>query len=1494
MQTRAITQFFVRQPMLFWSAVVAILLAGILSFMQMPKLEDPAVAVKQASVVVVYPGATAHKVELQVAQTMEEQLRTLPDVKEIRTECREGMALLTVEFEMTVLNTQIEQHFDLLRRKVGDAAMRLPTQCYAPIVVDDMMDVYGIFYALVCDPGFTYPEMERYAKLIRRELLKVPGVKRINVVGARPEVINIRLRKDQLSRNGLLPTQIMLHLQQAGKTVDGGRYEQDDERVSLHVTGALADEHDIADLLIKTTEGHTVRLGDIATVKREYQEPQTNGFFVNGKPAIAICLTMQDGVVVPDVGKAVDQQLAKVIAERLPAGMTTEKIFFQPDKVSEAINGFMLNLLESVLIVIIVLMFTMGFRSGLIIGFGLVLTIAVTFPILLMMGSTLQRISLGAFIVAMGMLVDNAIVIMDGILIDKQRGMGPKTYLYRIGAQTGMPLLGATIIAISTFLAVYMSPDSAGEYCRDLFLVLCVSLLASWILALVQVPVCAKQWLTPRERQKKDEAYDTKIHRLVRRVITTLLGHKAATVCVAVALLVACDLGMTKVKNLFFPDFDYSQFIIEYELPSQASPDRVRHDLLAMSEGLLQLPKVDRVAATMGNAPAHYCLVRPMNSGGDNYGELMVDCKDFETVNAVIDQVRDSLRQQYPDAYIRFRHYNFSIATSHPVEVQFMGPDPAVLKGLERQAEDVMRQSRYVDHYSISSSWKPKGKSLVADYARQHALRAGIERGNVADALRAATDGLPVGVLYEGDRQTIVQMQIRDENGEKIRDLNDIPVWSMLNVNINPDLLSGLSTGATSVSQLQDEMFRSGPLSNVASEIALGWDEPYICRVNGERCIEAQCDPNTSLYQGTVAKVMGDIRAGIDAIPLPEGYSRVWAGEGKSSDMATTLLMKYLPVTVFIILTILLLLFRNWREVGVVVLCIPFVLCGITPSLLALRQPFTFMAIIGLMGLMGMMVKNAIVLVDEINRQYKEERRSAYDSVVIATVSRVRPVIMASATTILGMAPLLGDPMYGSMAICIMSGLAVGTLITLVLLPVLYAVFFKVRRPQAHSLPVLVCLLMLCTPVLGQQATPLPQEERLEERILSLQECRRQALAHNEQMQTADNAVRQAALDRQIAFANYLPQIDGQAMGVYAKDMDMMGMTLQMRGTYMAGITLMQPLYAGGQITAGNRLAAIGHEVSLEQRRQTKMQLIADVDKAYYSLIAVHAKVMMLEAYARQMQGLYDQVALSVQAQMATDADLLRITTKQSELSYQLQQARHGEELCRLSLAHTIGAPLHVAVIPADTVLSMVLPQGISDDIDHRPELYLLDKQVQVRQQQVKMARAHYLPTVALSLGYTYYDNVKMRGTTLGSDGTPYPISETFHGDFPMAMLTVQVPIFHWGADFKKVKRTKIDVDNARLQQQQGQRGMKMEARQAVYNLTDGYRMAETALLGQQQAEENLRVMRQRYDTQMATMTDLLEAQAQWQQARSNYIEALTQYKIYETDYLRVTGRLDE
>lgn len=1041
-----------KRPTLFWSLMTFILIAGVLAFLQMPKLEDPAVSVKQAMVIVPYPGATAHEVELKVAQTMEDELRALPNVKKIKSECQNGMATFTVEFQMTVLQKDLEQHFDLLRRKVNDSRSKLPQDCYDPIVIDDMMDVYGIFYAFTGE-GYSYPELYKYAKLIRRELLGVKGVKRILITGNRDEVIQITLSKEKIARNGIIPTQIMMSLQNAGKTVNAGSYQNESDRLPLHVSSAVTDEKDIRNLLIRTPQGKTIRLGDIAQIERTYSEPQRNGFFVDGKPALAICLTMEENAIVPDVGKAVEKRLAEIMPQ-IPVGMEMEKIFFQPDKVNEAIGSFMVNLVESVLIVILILIFTMGFRSGLIIGFGLILTIAVSFPILLMCGTTLQRISLGAFIVAMGMLVDNAIVIMDGILIDKARGLGPKTYLYRIGQHTAMPLLGATLIAVSTFLAVYLSPDSAGEYAGDLFLVLCVSLLASWILALTQVPVCAKSWLPVREKTtQQPQIYHSPIHRFIRRTISLLVEYKKTTLATAFILLACCIFGMTKVKNLFFPDFDYKQFIVEYFLPSQTDPDRVRKDLLEMSALLKENPAIERVATSMGSAPAHYCLVRPMTSGGDCYGELMVDCKDYETVVAQIPAIRKLLRERYPDAYIRIRKYNFSIASSHTVEVEFSGPDPAILRKLSQQAEDIMRRCPYVDPYSVGNNWKPKGKTLTADYVREDALRSGIERNDVGNALLAATDGLPVGVLNDQDRTVLIHLLVRNNDGSRITNLNDIPVWSTLNLRMDDDELKGLLTGSTKMDELQDQVFRSVPLGNVARQIRLDWEDNYIYRLNGQRAIEAECDPNTDLYEATPTKVVASIQKEIERIPLPDGYRMRWVGEGELQGEAIGNLMKYLPVTLFIILGILLLLFNSWKKVILILLCFPFVFCGITPALLLFRQPFTFMAIIGMMGLIGMMVKNAIVLVDEINRLQQEEHLHPYHAVVEATVSRVRPVLMASLTTIVGMIPLVNDPMYGSMAITIMGGLTVGTLITLVLLPIFYTALFHIHKPDSMSNP---------------------------------------------------------------------------------------------------------------------------------------------------------------------------------------------------------------------------------------------------------------------------------------------------------------------------------------------------------------------------------------------------------------------------------------------------------
>ena len=1044
---RKLTEYFIKRPVIFWSMVAAILVAGVLAFLSMPKLEDPAICAKQAMVVISYPGASAHDVELKAAIRMEDALRALPDVNKVKTECQNGVAMITVEFKMTVLNDNLQEHFDLLRRKVNDVAVYLPQDCRAPIVIDDMTDTYGIFYALYGD-GYDYSDMDKYAKYVSRAIMDVNGVKRVNVVGVRDEVISVTLSKERIARNGLIPTQVMMALQGACKSVDAGAVTSSEDRIAVRVDNAVKNEDDVRNLVISTVDGKVVRLGEVATVTREYSEPQRNGFFVDGHPAVAICAAMEDDAIVPDVGNAVEASLA-VIEKDLPVGMTLEKIFFQPDKVKSAISSFMLNLLESVLIVILVLVFAMGFRSGVIIGFGLVLTVAVSFPILLVMGTTLQRISLGAFIIAMGMLVDNAVVIMDGILVDKKRGFGPKTYLYRIGQNTALPLLGATVIAAITFISVYLSPDTAGEYASDLFLVLCVSLMASWFLALVQVPFCAKSWL-PRHYKDGDGkdtgVMNSPVHRAIRKVVSTLVAYKKTTVCAAVALLVVCAIGMLKVKNLFFPDFDYNQFVVECFFPAQTSPEAVMDNLEEMRGMLKDTPEITRVSASQGSAPAHYCLVRPMTSGGDCYGELMLDCRNYKDVLKVIPEVRRRFRDAFPEAYIRIRKYNFSISTSHTVEVEFTGPDLAVLRDLSAQAEEIMRSSPYVDKYSVENDWKPMGKSYVVSFNQLNALRSGVSRGDVGNAVLAAGDGMPVGVLNDQDRMVLVDLKVRNSDGSRIQSMKDIPVWSMMNMHIPDDQLRGALASGKLGEDIQDRIFRSVPLASVADSVSLSPEESVVRRLNGRRAIEAECDPDPDNPDATAAKVVSSIRKSIEAIDLPEGYSMRWIGDMGVQNEAMANVFKYLPLTLMLMLGILLLLFGTWKKVALIIICFPFVICGITPALLITGQPFTFMAMIGMIGLIGMMVKNAIVLVDEIARLQSEEGFSPYKAVIEATVSRVRPVLMASLTTIVGMVPLLGDPMYGAMAVCIMAGLAVGTLITLVLLPVLYSTFYHIAK----------------------------------------------------------------------------------------------------------------------------------------------------------------------------------------------------------------------------------------------------------------------------------------------------------------------------------------------------------------------------------------------------------------------------------------------------------------
>jgi len=1037
-----LTQLSFHRKSVIWFLLFCMVVGGILSFRAISKLEDPELVVMMSQIVTVYPGATAHEVEMQVTNIIEEELNTLGDIETIRSKSMPNISVITVMLELTVPQKEIEQRWDFLRRRINEVAAKLPEGAQPPMVFDDFGDVYGMFYAMTAN-GYSYREMNHMARYIKREMLTVEGVARVEIYGEQSPVTEIVFSPSKMGEMGIYPFQVLAALNGQNATVWPGALQTGNQLLNISVSNKVTSHEDIADIIIKGLDGSLFKLSDIAEVNEVYTDPARNTMSLNNKKANGISLSMESGENIVEVGKRVEKKLA-ALKNNIPAGYEFQKVFFQPDLVKNSIDGFMLNLVASVVIVILVLMISMGFRSGFIIGTGLILTILATFPILLAAGGTLQRISLGAFIVAMGMLVDNAIVVLDGILVDMKKGGDKMKALVNPAKRTAWPLFGATFIAVAAFLPVYLSKDAAGTYARDLFVVLCISLFISWALAMTQVPLFAEKLLKRRRNRVEKGLYTSRAYREFRKILGRLLHYKTATLIVALILLALAAFNFQNIKKTFFPDFNYNQVYIEYKLPAGAGPQRVNKDLQEITEHLLSLDEVRMVVSSHGQTPTRYCLVRPMGEAADNYGELIVNFEDYETMTRMKPVLSEYLHITYPDARTRIRKYNLSVKASHTVEVEFTGPDPAVLRDLSRRAKEIFRKNPYADPYTIEDDWEPAGEALTALYAQQAARRAGTTRSDVSNSILAATDGLPVGEYFEGQTRVGIVMKLRNSDGSKIENPEDIPVWSMMpNLSgVNETTVRELLLGIKSVDEITNELVSPVPLSAVTQGIELDWQEQVVRRVNGQRAIQVQCEPLDGYSPALVRRTM---LKEIQSIPLPEGYEAVWVGEQELQGDALRNIFRYLPISIMLIILTLILLFNDFRKPLIVIFCIPMAFVGIVPGMILAGQPFTFMAIIGSFGLMGMIVKNAIVLIDEAETLIKTGVEK-YQALINATISRTRPVLLASVTTILGMIPLLTDPMYASMAVAIISGLLVGTLITLIFVPILYAAFYGVKR----------------------------------------------------------------------------------------------------------------------------------------------------------------------------------------------------------------------------------------------------------------------------------------------------------------------------------------------------------------------------------------------------------------------------------------------------------------
>lgn len=1030
---------------LIYFLVAVLLLGGAYSCYQMSKLEDPEIKVKLAMVVTTYPGASAHQVELEVTDVLEKNIRTMGNIDNIESYSYNDLSLIQVELLSTVPNADVEQCWDMLRRKVNDTRTSLPEGVSTPIVKDDFGNVYGMFYALTGD-GLTDRELSDYAELIKREINELEGVDRIELYGRRSECINISLMQDRMANLGVKPAEVLATLNGQNKTTYTGYYDNGDNRIRVTVNDKFKTVEDIGKMLIQGHDNDQLRLRDIAQIEKGYEEPTRNEMFYDRERALGILIAASSGADIVKVGHAVESTLAQIKTDRLPAGVEYHKIFYQPERVGSSLGTFVINLIESVIIVVLILMIAMGFKSGIIIGISLVITVFGSFLFLYSAGGTMQRVSLAAFVLAMGMLVDNAIVIIDGILVDLKAGKNRMEAMTAIGRQTAMPLLGATLIAIIAFLPIYMSPDTAGVYTRDLFIVLAVSLLLSWVLALVHVPLMANRRLHPATDDDVESTdkrvYKGQIYAALRTALRFGLAHRWSFVFTMIGLLLLSVFGYRYMRQGFFPDMVYDQLYMEYKLPEGNNYTRVAHDLEEIETYLKSRKEITHVTTSVGGTPGRYNLVRSVANPSLSYGELIIDFTSPETLVENMDEIQTYLSEAYPDAYVKLKRYNLMFK-KYPIEAQFLGPDPAILHQLADSARTIMESTPEV--CLITTDWESQIPVLTIEYDQPAARALGLSRNDVSLSLLTATSGIPIGSFYEGIHRNNIYLKCLDEKGQPIENLGNAQVFSSLpslNGLLNEEMMVKLKAGTLSKEDLVESVMGSTPLKQISKGVDIRWEDPVVPRYNGQRSQRVQCSPAPGIE---TEKARLAIAEKIEQIELPDGYSLIWQGEKIASNKSMKYLFKNFPLAIILMIAILIMLFKDYRKPAIIFCCIPMIFVGVVAVMLITGKVFNFVAIVGTLGLIGMLIKNGIVLMDEITLQINKGIEPI-TALIDSSQSRLRPVILASLTTILGMIPLLADAMFGSLAAAIMGGLLFSTLITLLFIPILYALFFHIKN----------------------------------------------------------------------------------------------------------------------------------------------------------------------------------------------------------------------------------------------------------------------------------------------------------------------------------------------------------------------------------------------------------------------------------------------------------------
>jgi multidrug efflux pump subunit AcrB len=1007
----------IEKPVVTWLIILACLLGGLWGFNTVGQLEDPEFTIKEAIVFTAYPGATAEEVEREVTERLEIAIQQMPQLDELNSKSMPGMSEIQVSIRDTYDGSRLPQVWDELRKRMRDAAPSLPPGARDPFVFDDFGDTYGIFYA-VSAPGYSEAEVRDIARFLRREMLTVRGVSKVDTSGVPEERLYVEIPQENLAQLGLPFDAVLEAVSENNAVVQAGETPAGDRLLRVSIPQQVDGVAALEDTLITDSAGGLVRLSDVAAITRAPEERAEFYAYHNGERVFTLGVAALGDENIVDVGRAVEARLAELVSD-LPVGVELSPIYEQHLVVDAAMSGFLVNLGLSILIVIAVLCVFMGWRAGLTVGAVLGLTVLGTLFFMAVFDITMQRISLGALIIAMGMLVDNAIVVTESMQVSVQSGERRQIAAEKAVASTQVPLLGATVIGVMAFAAIGLSPDTTGEFLFSLFAVIAISLGLSWVLAVTVAPMIA-HYLFKSEKGSRPDPYAGRFYRAYAAILTGSLRRRWITLMALIAITAASFWGFGFVKQSFFPNSNTPMFYISIMEPQGADILATDRTVREVAGFVLEQPETDAVTGFVGRGGTRFMLTYATEQPNTAYGQLVVRAHRLRDIPALADRIVAHVRETQPEVEVRADRIVFGPPSDAQLEARFIGPDPDVLRALGEEAIAALRESANVR--DLRQDWRNRELTIEPAISAERARAAGVAREDVGEALTFATTGSQVGFYREGE--DLIPIVARAPSGERAEpeNLSDRLIWSP-------------SQGAYV------------PMNQVVDSFDLTARDTLIRRKDRSRVLTVQANPQEG---ETAATAFQRFSAVVGRIDLPHGYTLEWGGEHEANQEANEALGNVLPVTFIVMIVVSFLLFQKVRQPLIIWAVVPMSICGVTAGLLLTGVAFSFTALLGYLSLSGMLIKNAIVLVDEV-----DQRAARGDDMLSAirdgSVSRVRPVLLAAATTILGMTPLIFDAFFQGMAVTIIGGLAFATILTLIATPVLYALFFRVRVKRAQA-----------------------------------------------------------------------------------------------------------------------------------------------------------------------------------------------------------------------------------------------------------------------------------------------------------------------------------------------------------------------------------------------------------------------------------------------------------